>query len=72
MSCYMRHLGEILDEAGIVATKENRKAVDQAIHKIVEVQYKNCPEAWKEVKKRIQADPKAKKEFIAALKKAVA
>ncbi len=67
MTCYFRHLGEIFKKAGIEVTKENKKSVDQIIHAIVGADYKNCPQAWKGVKKRI-SDDKAK--FISELKAA--
>jgi hypothetical protein len=38
---------EIFDEAGIEITPKNRKQVDQAIHEIMAVDYKHCPQAWK-------------------------
>jgi hypothetical protein len=40
MSCYFRHLHTIFDEAGIQVTPANKKQIDQAIHKIVDVSYK--------------------------------
>jgi hypothetical protein len=70
MSCYFRHLQDIFNEAGIKITPTNKKEVDQAIHRIVKVTYKNCPETWKEIKLEI-ADVKKRKEFIQKLKKAV-
>ncbi|OPY32410.1 MAG: hypothetical protein A4E32_00991 [Methanomassiliicoccales archaeon PtaU1.Bin124] len=56
MSCYLRHMDDLLKEAGIELTKENRKAVDEAVHRIVEVEYKHCPDAWKAVKLEMQND----------------
>lgn len=53
MTCYFRHLNDVFDKAGVTVTKENKKDIDRAIHNIVGVEYKNCPAAWKEVKKRI-------------------
>ena len=68
MSCYLRHIEDILKEAGIKLTKENRKAVDEKIHEIVKVKYKYCPKAWKVVKERILKD---RKEFVETLKGSV-
>ena len=45
MSCYSRHLKDILAEAGIEVTLANKKEVDRALHKIVEVAHKDCPGA---------------------------
>ena len=53
MTCYFRHLNDVFDKAGVTVTKENKKDIDRTIHNIVGVEYKNCPAAWKEVKKRI-------------------
>jgi len=69
MTCYFRHLQEIFKEAGIKVTNENKRQIDQAIHKLVNVKYKNCPLAWKQVKKRIQKDNMEKKAFIDKLKR---
>jgi hypothetical protein len=65
MTCYFRHLNEFFDQAGITVTKENREDIDRAIHKIVGVEYKNCPAAWKEVKKRLAEDAES---FATALR----
>ena len=50
MSCYLRHLGDVIAEAGIELSKENRKTVDNTIRRIVGKANCNCPEVWKEVK----------------------
>jgi hypothetical protein len=56
MTCYFRHLKEIFRKAGIEVTAENKREIDKIIHHIVSVEYKHCPSAWKEVKKRITED----------------
>lgn len=68
MTCYFRHLNEIFQKAGMTVTKENRQQIDRIIHRLVEVNYKDCPHAWKQVKERIAADEKG---FIAELKAAM-
>jgi hypothetical protein len=68
MTCYFRHLNEIFQKAGIKVTKENRQQIDKVIHKLVSVDYKNCPNAWKQVKERIAADEQG---FIVELKAAI-
>jgi len=68
MSCYFRHIKEELAQAGITITTENKKAIDLAIHKLMAVEYKNCPPTWKAVKERIKQDPEARLAFVAALK----
>jgi len=69
LTCYFRHLQPVFDRAGIEITKENKEELDRAIHRIVGVEYKNCPAAWREVKKRLAQDEEA---FIKELKKATA
>jgi hypothetical protein len=71
MSCYFRHLKDIFAEAGIEVTPDNKKQIDQAIHRIVKVEYKNCPAAWKEIKTGVADLPK-RQEFIAKLKSTLA
>jgi len=68
MSCYFRHLKEIFDEAGIVVTSSNRKQIDRAIHQIVDVSYKDCPQAWKALKQQVIGDEPKRQEFIRRLK----
>jgi hypothetical protein len=65
MSCYLRHMQRLLDQAGIAVTKENRQDVDRLIHELVAVGYKNCPVTWKEVKRWIAEDEAG---FVARLK----
>lgn len=69
MTCYFRHLQQVFEKAGIQVTRENRQEIDRAIHSIVDVEYKNCPATWKEVKKRIAED---EEDFIFKLKEALA
>lgn len=70
MTCYFRHLQDILERAGITVTDENKRQIDKAIHKIVSIEYKNCPATWREVKKRITKDEETLKTFITQLKAA--
>jgi hypothetical protein len=72
MSCYFRHMKDVLEEAGIEVTGENKKEVDRIIHEIVAVEYKNCSPTWKAVKAHIKGDEKARKEFVNKLKKGLA
>jgi ribosomal protein L17 len=69
VTCYFRHLQEVFRKAGIEVTKENRQEIDKTIHNIVGVAYKNCPAAWREVKKRIAEDEEG---FVSMLKEALA
>jgi hypothetical protein len=65
MTCYFRHLQDIFKKAGIEVTSANKREIDQIIHRIVGIRYKDCPATWKEVKKRIVNDEKG---FVAELK----
>jgi len=48
MSCYLRHLGEVLADAGIPATRESRRRVHAMIQEITGEQ--DCPLVWRRVK----------------------
>ena len=65
MTCYFRYLNKVFEEAGIEVTSENKREIDRAIYGIVCVDYKTCPAAWKEVKKRLAEDEEG---FISKLK----
>ena len=72
MSCYFRILKDVFEEAGVEVTPTNKKKVDEAIHRIVGVQYKHCPSAGKAVKERVRGDKAARQEFIHRLKEELA
>ncbi len=72
MSCYFRHLKNIFDEAGIEINSGNKKQIDQAIHQIVGVDYKDCPGTWQRLKQQVLADEPKRQEFIAKLRDTVA
>jgi len=69
--CYLRHLKDIIEGAGIEVTSANRKQVDQVIHQRVGVTYKNCPETWKKLKQQLTGDEQKRQEFISQLKMAL-
>ena len=69
MSCYFRHMKDVLEEAGVEITKYNKKEIDKIIHGLVDVEYKNCSPTWKSVKEQIKIDPTARNNFIKKLKK---
>jgi len=68
MTCYFRHLQHVFKKVGIDITRENKREIDKVIHGIVGVEYKSCPAAWKEVKKRIAED---EERFVSELKEAL-
>ena len=71
MSCYFRHMKEIFEEAVIEPTPANRKKLDQAIHKIMEVDYKECPITWKKLKQEVLGDKAKREEFVRKLTKSI-
>ncbi|MCX6011698.1 MAG: hypothetical protein NT134_05535 [Chloroflexi bacterium] len=71
MSCYLRHMKDVLDETGIVVTPANRKQVDQAVHQAVGVAYKDCPTTRKKVKQDITGDENKRRALIEQIKTAV-
>lgn len=71
MSCYFRHLGEIFAETGITVTPQNKKQLDETIHKLMGTHYKDCPATWREFKKQVLVDEQHRREFVARLKEAV-
>ena len=68
MSCYFRHMKDVLEDAGVEVTQENKKEIDRIIHGMVDVEYKNCSPTWKGVKEHIKGDDKARSRFIKKLK----
>ncbi len=67
MSCYLRHVGDIIADAGIDLTAADRKAVDHAIRRAVGKPECHCPEVWKEVKAWLAAG--RRQELVEGLKK---
>jgi hypothetical protein len=54
MSCYLRHLDDVVAAAGVQLGPGNRKEVDQTIKELLG--QADCPDVWKEVKKRLAVD----------------
>ncbi len=68
MTCYFKHLQDFFDKVGIEVTRESKREIDRTTHIIVGVEYKNCPSAWREIKKRIAEDEEV---FITLLKESI-
>ena len=66
MSCYFRHLKDLFEGTGIVVTPDNKKKIDAALHEIVRVTYKNCPDAWKKIKHELSGE-KTRNAFVKRL-----
>jgi len=71
VSCYFRILKDILAEAGVEVTPGNRKEIDQAIHKVVGVEYKDCPVAWRALKQQMMGDGQKRRDFVRKLREAM-
>ena len=71
MSCYFRHMKDILAEAGITVTPSNKKQIDQAFHQVVGTSYKDCPATWRALKQTYLADEKRRRELVQKLRAAV-
>ena len=68
MSCYLRHLNQVFNTAGIKVTAENRKKADLAVHRIMGTVYKDCPLTWKKLKDEVLSDEKKRSAFLARMK----
>ena len=71
MSCYLRHVKDILAEAGIGVTPVNKKQIDQAIHEAVDVAYKDCPATWKRLREEIKGDEHKRRALIERLQNTI-
>jgi len=67
MSCYFRQLKDIFAAAGIIVTKDNRRAIDLAVHDLLGLEEKHCPTAWRTFKERVGTDARARAAFAAKL-----
>lgn len=71
MSCYLRHMGNIMEKAGVTpSNKEERRRVDRAVREIMQMPRAKCPEVWKAVKERLQ-QPEGEAELVARLKQKI-
>jgi hypothetical protein len=68
MSCYFRHMDEIFALAGISVASQNRKQLDETIHKLMGIHYKDCPATWREFKKQVLVDDESRRKFAQRLK----
>jgi hypothetical protein len=65
MSCYLRHLTGVFEALSVEKNKDNRKAIDKAIRKILKMD-EPCPQVWKKLK-TILADGKKKEDLLKKL-----
>jgi hypothetical protein len=66
MSCYVRHLTDFFEALKVENNRDNRKAMDKSIRKILRVD-EPCPQVWKKLK-TILADSKKKEGLVKKLK----
>jgi hypothetical protein len=71
MSCYFRHIKDILSEAGVVVTAANKKQIDRVIHETVGVTYKDCPATWRTLKRSVISDGQKRREIVRKLRAAI-
>ena len=65
MSCYLRHLQDVLLAAGIRHTREDRARIHAVIQEITGRE--GCPQVWKEVKVRLLRED-TWEEFVSQLR----
>ena len=61
----------VLDEAGIEVTPQNKKEIDRALHQIVGITYKDCPTTWKSLKQELAGDELRRRDLIQKLQNAL-
>jgi hypothetical protein len=68
MTCYVRHLKDVLRELCMEDTRENRRILDKHIRKVLGRENDDCPEVWNDVKLRVH-DPVKRELLIEELRK---
>jgi hypothetical protein len=68
MSCYFRHMKDILEKINVEITPQNKKEIDEILHGVVGVEYKDCSPAWKKIKQMIKGDEESRQQFVAKLR----
>jgi len=64
MTCYVKHISEIMRRAGAENTYENKKILDSVVREVLGMQRADCPEVWKAVKATMfGGSPEKKKAF---------
>lgn len=71
MSCYFRHIKDVMEEVGVEITPANKKEVDRVLHGIAGVPYKDCSSAWKQIREMVKGDPGKREEFVMRLRSAL-
>jgi hypothetical protein len=64
MTCYVKHLGEIMRRAGAENTYENKQMLDSIVRQVLVMERNDCPDVWKRVKSiMFSGNDGEKKEF---------
>ncbi len=71
MSCYFRHLKDVLTEAGMVVTPDNKSQIDEAIHDMMGTTNEDCPTTWSRLKQDVLGDEQKRRALIEKLQKAI-
>jgi hypothetical protein len=71
MSCYFRRMKDILEQAGITVTPGNKREIDQFLHQMTGVTYKDCPAAWKKLKQDVLTNERKRRDLVRELKSAI-
>jgi hypothetical protein len=71
LSCYFRHIKEVLAEAGIQVTTGNKKEIDRTFHQVVGIAYKDCPSTWRSLKQEWMVDAQKRQELVQKLRNTV-
>ena len=72
MSCYFRHMKDVLAEVPVEISPDNKKEIDAILHEIVGVPYKDCSPAWKAIKTRIKGPKEVRAAFVERLREKMA
>ena len=58
MTCYFKNsrMVALFKDIGVVVTKDNKKAVDELLHEMLSVDYKNCAATRKMVIKKLDGN----------------
>ena len=69
MTCYTRHLINVIRELGLEDTGENRRTLDRKIRMVLKREKDGCSAVWKDVKEQLH-EPAKRQSLIEELKKA--
>lgn len=67
MSCYTRHLSDILDALGWGDSRDSRKRLDRALRAALDLEQAGCPVVWRRVK-ALRADTAALQSLVGQMR----